>query len=87
MMPINHSRQPNYQRVIPAAEAPRLPEKREADYVVFVDEDGAPVDLGGGGSGSQAAAQADSTATTIAGLVADFNSLLAKLRAAGIIAS
>ena len=33
----------------------------------------------------QAAAQADSTATDVAGLVTDFNSLLAKLRAAGII--
>ena len=30
-----------------------------------------------------AAFQADSTATTIAGLVTDFNSLLAKLKAAG----
>ncbi|MEN1985879.1 hypothetical protein [Paenibacillus hubeiensis] len=51
-MPLNHSRMPNYQKVIPAAEAPRLPEKREADYVVFVDETGTPIDLGsGGGSG------------------------------------
>ena len=31
-----------------------------------------------------AAFQADSTATTIAGLVADFNLLLAKLKAAGL---
>ena len=31
-----------------------------------------------------AAFQADSTATTIAGLVADFNSLLTKLKAAGL---
>ncbi len=31
-----------------------------------------------------AAFQADSTATTIAGMVADFNSLLAKLKAAGL---
>ena len=31
-----------------------------------------------------AAFQADSTATTIAGLVADFNSLLAKLKATGL---
>ena len=31
-----------------------------------------------------AAFQADSTATTIAGLVTDFNSLLAKLKAAGL---
>jgi hypothetical protein len=31
--------------------------------------------------------QADSTASTIAGLVADFNALLAKLKAAGLMAS
>jgi hypothetical protein len=36
---------------------------------------------------TQAAAQADSTAADIAGLVADFNALLAKLRTAGIIAT
>lgn len=34
-----------------------------------------------------AAAQADSTASDVAGIVADFNSLLAKLRTAGILAS
>jgi hypothetical protein len=34
----------------------------------------------------QAPAQADSVATTIAGLVTDFNALLAKLRTAGILA-
>ncbi|WP_260506942.1 head fiber protein [Brevibacillus brevis] len=33
---------------------------------------------------TKAAAQADSIATDVAGLVADFNALLAKLRAAGI---
>jgi len=32
----------------------------------------------------QATYQADSTATTIAGLVTDFNALLAKLKAAGL---
>lgn len=36
---------------------------------------------------SKAAAQADSTATDVAGLVADFNALLAKLRTAGIIST
>src|SRR5690606_25241561 len=36
---------------------------------------------------TQAEAQADSTANDIAGLVTDFNSLLAKLRTAGILAS
>ena len=35
----------------------------------------------------QAANQADSTATTIAGLVTDFNALLAKLKAAGLMKS
>lgn len=34
----------------------------------------------------KAAAQADSTASDVAGVVSDFNSLLAKLRTAGIIA-
>jgi ATP-dependent protease HslVU (ClpYQ) peptidase subunit len=34
-----------------------------------------------------AAVQADSIATTIAGTVADFNALLAKLKAAGLMAS
>lgn len=38
------------------------------------------------GSFTPAAAQADSTATDAAGLVTDFNALLAKLRAAGIMA-
>lgn len=35
----------------------------------------------------QAAAQADSTATNVAGIVADFNALLAKLRAVGLLAN
>lgn len=35
--------------------------------------------------GTQAAAQADSTATTVADLKTDFNALLAKLRASGAI--
>ena len=34
-----------------------------------------------------AAAQTDSVASTIAGLVVDFNALLAKLRAAGLMAA
>ena len=34
-----------------------------------------------------AAYQADSTASDVAGLVADFNALLAKLKAAGLMAS
>ena len=34
-----------------------------------------------------AAFQADSTATTIAGLVIDFNTLLAKLKAAGLMSA
>ena len=35
--------------------------------------------------GRQAAAQADSTATDTAGIVSDFNALLAKLRAVGLL--
>lgn len=38
------------------------------------------------GAFTPAAAQADSVATDVAGLVTDFNALLAKLRAAGIMA-
>lgn len=38
------------------------------------------------GGVKQAATQADSTATDVATLVADFNSLLTKLKAAGILA-
>ncbi|MDF5713566.1 MAG: head fiber protein [Rhizonema sp. NSF051] len=38
------------------------------------------------GSVKKAATQANSTATDVAGLVADFNALLAKLKAAGIMA-
>lgn len=48
-----------------------------------------PVYIEGLGSlvaGNRAAAQANSTATDVAGLVADFNALLAKLRTAGVIA-
>lgn len=37
-------------------------------------------------SPKQAAAQADSVAATVAAVVVDFNALLAKLRAAGLIA-
>jgi hypothetical protein len=37
-------------------------------------------------AGAKAAAQADSTATDVAGLKTDFNSLLAKLRTAGLLA-
>lgn len=39
------------------------------------------------GGVKQAAAQEDSTASDVAGLVTDFNALLAKLRAAGILAN
>lgn len=39
------------------------------------------------GAFTPAAAQADSVATDAAGVVTDFNALLAKLRAAGIMAS
>lgn len=39
-----------------------------------------------GGTVKQAATQANSTASDVAGIVADFNALLAKLRTAGIMA-
>lgn len=39
------------------------------------------------GTVKQAAAQADSVATDVAGLVTDFNALLAKLRATGVLVS
>lgn len=39
------------------------------------------------GGVKQAPLQADSVATTVAGVVSDFNALLAKLRGAGVIAS
>lgn len=39
------------------------------------------------GTVKQAAAQADSVATDVAGLVTDFNALLSKLRAAGVLDS
>ena len=48
----------------------------------LVIEDGATVE-----GLPSAEAQADSTASTIAGLVVDFNALLAKLRAAGLLSS
>ncbi|MEK4910566.1 head fiber protein [Niallia sp. FSL M8-0099] len=40
--------------------------------------------LNGKLTASKAATQANSTATDVAGLVADFNALLAKLKAAGL---
>lgn len=49
-----------------------------------------PAELLVGGSSvinQVAAAQADSTAIDVAGLVTDFNALLAKLRAAGLMAT
>lgn len=47
-----------------------------------------PIALYGVGAAvTQAPAQADSEATTIAALVTDFNALLAKLRTAGVLAA
>lgn len=48
---------------------------------------GLTTDLAAKLTASKAAAQADSTATDVAGLVTDFNALLAKLRTAGILAT
>ena len=42
---------------------------------------------GSSGSVTRQAAQANSTAVDVAGIVADFNALLAKLRAAGVLAT
>ncbi|MNM10429.1 Head fiber protein [compost metagenome] len=131
---LNEKRSPTYLLPIAAVDASPIPEKREPSYVVFIDANGDPIDLGGGGSGSvtaadisdattvgrnvlkaadaaaartaigagtpytlpaattavaggikKAVAQADSVATDAAGLVTDFNTLLAKLRTAGIL--
>lgn len=46
---------------------------------------GDPASTTEAGTVKKAAAQADSTAADVAGLVADFNTLLTNLRAAGII--
>lgn len=48
---------------------------------------GLPADGGSDSSFTQMPAQADSVAADAAGLVNDFNSLLAKLRAAGLMAT
>lgn len=45
------------------------------------------IDDGGAIQGWEAAAQADSTATTVDALKNDFNALLGKLKAAGLMAS
>ncbi|WP_340397802.1 head fiber protein [Paenibacillus sp. FSL E2-0202] len=129
-MSLPKSRMPDFYEVIAAADAPALPHGRYPSYIVFLDAEGQPIDLGGSaavawsaitgkptviaagadaaaartaiGAGTpytlpaatasvsggvkQAAAQANSTATDVAGLVADFNALLAKLKTAGIMA-
>lgn len=48
---------------------------------------GTVLDSAAGGSFTPAANQANSTATDVTGIVGDFNALLAKLKAAGIMAS
>lgn len=53
----------------------------------FVAVGGIPVATASASGGiTRAPAQANSTATDVAGIVADFNALLAKLRTAGVIA-
>jgi hypothetical protein len=130
---LNEKRSPTYLLPITAADANPIPEKREPTYVVFIDADGNPIDMGGGSAtvtwdaitgkpttfaptigstastaaagnhthavaaitglqtaldakltATKAATQANSTATDVAGLLADFNALLAKLKTAGI---
>lgn len=96
-MPVQKSRMPDYYVPIPAAEATALPHGRYPSYIVFIDADGKPIDVGSSytlpaattavlGGVKKAATQANSTATDVAGLLADFNGLLAKLKTAGIMA-
>lgn len=56
------------------------PTNQSTRQVVLVNPDGSAA-----GTVKKAAAQADSTATDVAGLKTDFNALLAKLRSAGVI--
>jgi hypothetical protein len=53
--------------------------------VQLAEKVGAPASTTEAGTVKKAAAQADSTAEDVEGLVADFNTLLTNLRAAGII--
>jgi predicted RecA/RadA family phage recombinase len=52
-----------------------------------VGDNGATIEVSIDELGHQMAAQADSVATNTAGIVADFNALLAKLRAVGLLAN
>lgn len=54
----------------------------QGKYVEVSEDNPLPVTLS-----TKVEAQPDSTATDIAGIVADFNALLAKLRAAGIMST
>ncbi|WP_025692595.1 SGNH/GDSL hydrolase family protein [Paenibacillus zanthoxyli] len=51
-MPLPKTRIPDYYQVIPAANAPELPHGRYQNYVVFLDDNGDPIDLVGGSSAS-----------------------------------
>lgn len=66
----------------------RLVTNKQAEYLEKVESAGAvPVtqaQLNAKLTATKAATQANSTATDVAGLVTDFNALLAKLKAAGI---
>lgn len=108
---LNEKRSPEYVRIVPASDAAAIPEKREPRYVVFIDENGVPIDIGGGGTVAVAwaditgkpttfappaattsaiggvkkmATQANSTATDVAGVVADLNALIGKMKTAGM---
>ncbi|MBA9088639.1 hypothetical protein FHR92_005157 [Fontibacillus solani] len=48
---LSEKRSPTYLLPIAAADAKPIPEKREPVYAVFVDVNGNPIDIGGGGSG------------------------------------
>lgn len=67
----------------------RLVSFKQAKYLEAVEKSGAttpvtPAQLNAKLTATKAATQANSTATDVAGLVTDFNALLAKLKAAGI---
>lgn len=67
-------------RAIVAPSTTVVPANQGAMQLVLVNPDGSSA-----GTVKKAAAQVDSVAATLGALVTDFNALLAKLRAAGVI--
>lgn len=91
-MPLPKNRMPDFYEVIPASAAPALPHGRFPSYLVFLDANGQAIDMvslattSTAGTVKKAATQAASTASDVAGVVADLNALISKLKAAGIMA-